>query len=363
MKSVAKETSVSTAPGRPLAAVRRFLDRIDGHGRALLSELAALSGEGRDGWTLRIVAGSRSIDAVREASGISTTIATVASPLDADGAARIREAVTRLPEPPASTAIDIDPALASQRTVQLPTRDAAYIAAILRNRVERLGPWRASKAMFGYQVEAWSEASRQAQVRVAVVSRTAVEDLTDLLAQQGLQIDRIDVGAQGSAVPILTRPSARHRRVARRIGVAYAGALAVLMAGLTAVEGYDLYLAGRIEPLRARLGADAALEGAGAPVTGRALIARKRQEHMRVGVVSEISRLLPDNAWLSALKIDGNGVEMTGKSRDVPSIIGALQASRMLDDVRFSAPTVHADGDESGEFSISATIRGKGTAP
>ncbi len=358
MKSLAGEARPRVGAGNIRGAMRLLWDGVMGRYSDFLAELSALHPEGEDGWTLRILVGDRSIEAVRDSGGAVVPLGKAAAPLGAEDAARISEAVRAQPAPPGATVIGIDPALASIKTIQLPTKDPAYIRAILRNRVERLGPWRAARALFGYSVEEWSDTGRQAQIRVAVVSRATVEELTSALAHAGLAVDRVDVDSGGHTVSILTSLSARERRRGRRIAIAYALAIGLLAAALTATVVLDTFRSRQLETLRQEMGTDiASLEGNAGPVTGRSLVTRKAHEYLRVGVLSEISRLLPDNAWLTSLKITENAIEVTGKSRDAPAIIGALQPSRLLDDVRFSAPTVHAQGDEAGEFSIAASIR------
>lgn len=365
MKSLTGETRASAGSANIDGAIRLLWDRAKERYSDLMAELVTVQHQGKDGWTLRIQVGGRSIEAVRDAGGAVMPLVTAAAPLGAEDAVRISEAVRLQPEPPAATVIGIDPALASIKTLQLPTREATYIRAILRNRVERLGPWRAARALFGYSVEEWSDTSRQAQIRVAVVSRATVEELTSALAEAGVAVDRVDVDSGGQTVSILSSPSARERRRGRRTAIGYVSAIGLLVVALTATTVVNSFLLRQLEALQQEIGTDiASMDGSTAPVTGRSLVARKAHEYLRVRVLSEISRLLPDNAWLTSLKVTENAIEVTGKSRDVPAIISALQPSRLLDDVRFSAPTVHVQGDEAGEFSIAASIRAQqGFAP
>lgn len=345
-----------------MPAFQIFTERLGARYRDVVADVVAAGAHGA-GWTLLIKVGLDRIEALRDDANGPVPLVAMPAPPDASAIAALDEALARMTAPPGSTIIRIDPALSAIRMVPLPTRDDAYIRAILRNRVERLGPWRASQALFGYVIDG-TEDGRQAQVKVAIVSRRAVDDLTSALERAGVAADRIEVGDDaGVPIQLVRALSVREQRAGRRMLAIYGAVVACLLTVLAGATGYDIYTASQLDQARLRLGTDAgaALDDGGgaqaAPVDGRILADRKAKEPLRLAVVNEISRLLPDTAWLTTLKIAGSEINMTGKARDVPSIIASVQASRILDDVRFAAPTVHTEGDDAGEFAVSASIR------
>lgn len=349
-----------------LSAVRLLYERLGARYREVVADVLAAV-DHSTGWTLSIKIGPRHIEALREDAEGPVHLATMSAPPDVTGIAALAEALARMNEPPGSTVLRVDRTLAAVRTMTLPTRDDAYVRAILRNRVERMGPWKFSQALFGYVIDGWTEHNRQAAVRVAIVGRRSIDDLTAALAKAGIAADRIEVDGDGLApVQLFRAPSAREYRVGRRMLAAYGAVVASLLVVLAGALAYDMHAAGRLDLARQTLGGDAipgnSIGGNSVAIDGRILADRKAREPLRLTVINEISRLLPDNAWLATLKITGSDVSMTGKGRDVPSIIAALQASRILDDVRFAAPTVHAEGEDAGEFSVSALIRDGGRA-
>jgi general secretion pathway protein L len=360
MTMMASEASQGTAAAGTAALVRaRALGAALGERyRALIGELASLRGARKGDWTLAITVDHERAEAYREEGAERRRLASVTAPLDAAGADTLRDALGRELAEPGSVVIRVDPSMSTTTTLPLPTREDGYIRAILRNRVERLGPWRADKALFGYRVEEWSDSSRQAHVKVAIVSRAAVEGLMATLGSVGIGADLVEVDDGIDGVPVLRLLSKRDRRLGRGLLSVYGALLAGLLVLIVGAIAYTGHALDRLEHLQRR--SDASGDLAGAP-GGTDLIARKAHETLRLRVLSEVSRILPDNTWLTALKIHGSDLELTGKSHDVPAVIGALQSSGLLDDVHFSAPTVQAEGESAGEFSVSASVHDNGS--
>jgi general secretion pathway protein L len=70
----------------------------------------------------------------------------------------------------------------------------------------------------------------------------------------------------------------------------------------------------------------------------------------------EVTRLLPDTAWLTDMTIARNVVRMSGFSKAAPAIIASLEGSPIFRDVEFTAPVVRAPGQQGQRFSLSMEV-------
>jgi general secretion pathway protein L len=167
----------------------------------------------------------------------------------------------------------------------------------------------------------------------------------------------------------------RRRRAARRrllVGLpllavaAAAGAWAVIGVSLqqarAAVEDIDRRLA-VVQPVAAEVGRLQA-EIADLEERRRALAAVAGQQVPRVPVLDEISRRIPQDAWLQSLLIDGGTVTAEGQAlalRSVAQFAASLQASPVFSAVRVhSVQQVAAAGRPVVRFRVDARLEGAG---
>ena len=69
-------------------------------------------------------------------------------------------------------------------------------------------------------------------------------------------------------------------------------------------------------------------------------------------LVEELSRLLPDDAFLEALTIDGKSMVIEGQATSPEGLISRLEASPLLSNVAFAAPVYRNPADAQSHFSI-----------
>lgn len=82
------------------------------------------------------------------------------------------------------------------------------------------------------------------------------------------------------------------------------------------------------------------------------IAALRRRSVSTVAVWEELSRLIPDSAWLQALAIGRDGLLIEGRAAAAEELIPALEASPMFANVRFASPVYKAAADASQSFSI-----------
>lgn len=239
------------------------------------------------------------------------------------------------------------------RALQIPAsavRDAAALAAL---DLERTTPLRSADVMSAV-VRATTVVPESGKValRQLVVKRETVRPLVAALAARGLEADFIDCwGDDGStALPIdflaaeraAARPPPGSRR--RLQGVLAAAAAAGIVASLAIVM---------VKHANALAVLDLDVEAArrSASVVGqqlsRAEAALADAERLRglrarrpsvVALVDEVTRLLPDGAYLTELTLEGDQLDLAGLAASAAPLLEIFEKSPLFADARFSAP-------------------------
>jgi general secretion pathway protein L len=88
----------------------------------------------------------------------------------------------------------------------------------------------------------------------------------------------------------------------------------------------------------------------------------RRAEGVRViALWEELTRRLPDSAWLTDLKVENDTILIDGYARSASELVGLIAASSMFSGVAFSAPVVREEGRASERFQIRMKIEGAGS--
>ena len=251
------------------------------------------------------------------------------------------------------------------RPLELPQRATEFLDGVVRAQIDRLTPWSASDAAFGWSEPATAGADRMA-VTVAATARALVQPLVDALtgagAECGLRFDRaagrradpvLDHSARGAldfarvrralVAVLIARRTARRRLAQRRRGV-----------GFKLGDEQD-ELTRRIAERRAAM--RAGREGGRRPRRPlRALERRKYQSPSSVIVLEVLSQILPDHTYVTELRIEGDKLRVIGVTRDAPALIRLIEQSPNFTRATFFAPTTRAPSDPGERFHIEAQI-------
>lgn len=75
-----------------------------------------------------------------------------------------------------------------------------------------------------------------------------------------------------------------------------------------------------------------------------------------VQAIEEVSRILPDTAFLQAVAIKGKNLILQGQAAQPEALIALLEASPALSAVSFSTSVYRNSSDQLANFAISAVI-------
>lgn len=252
------------------------------------------------------------------------------------------------------------------RLLELPRRASDFLDGIVRSQIDRLTPWSAADAAFGWHPSEEAGSDRMV-VTVAATARTLIDPFVAAIA--GLGADTVIVSAALQSPQPDARPIRIFEQNAGRAGglrrvrrillglLAGAGILAAASVAASAIVGAAIETQ-RDDLSRAAAERRAAMkQGHGTPSEAELdLQRRKRQTPSAVIVVEALSRILPDDTYLSELRILGGKLQIVGLTRDAPSLIRLIEQTPHFRKATFFAPTTRSPADSGEHFSIEARI-------
>jgi general secretion pathway protein L len=256
------------------------------------------------------------------------------------------------------------------KPLELPSRAAEFLDGVVRAQIDRLTPWSAEGAAFGCSKPADAGPGRIA-VTVAATAKATIAPYLQAFTRLG--VHSITISTQ----PPLATPNApaikiseenvagiqEIHRIRRILAAVLAVGCLIAAAGTVAgtIVGGNLEtrqdeLAHRIAARRASL--VAALNAPGDPVTiaQRALTRRKNETPASVIALEVLSQILPDDTYVTELRIEANKLRLTGVSLEAPALIRLIEQSRHFTRATFFAPTTRAPSDPGDRFNIEARI-------
>jgi general secretion pathway protein L len=250
------------------------------------------------------------------------------------------------------------------RPLEAPKRAAEFLDGVVRAQIDRITPWSVNEAAFGWSAPV-EIANERIAVTVAAAPRAQLVPLTQALDALGAKSVAVST-ALPDQTPITVfdesaADAAEARSVRRKLSAALL-ALALLAGSALAADivvGNRLRdrqndIAQRIAERRGllRAGADAAANSALAQ-----LERRKNASPASVIVLEALSNALPDNTYVTELRVEGTKVQVVGFTSDAPSLIRLIERSPHFSRATFFAPTTRAPSDPGDRFHIEAQIK------
>ncbi len=261
------------------------------------------------------------------------------------------------------------------RSLDFPKRAVDFLDGMIRAQIDRLSPWTASDAIFGWSTPT-DLANERVRLLLAATSKARVEPLIQfagLLGAASLAVSSEPPASEGEVGRIevfrtsLQRTAGRAIDVPRvlRLGLLGGGLAAVAVLALTAYLGSSLdaeqqQLQHRIAERRAALRLSQAAGGSAMDLLAK----RKQVTPSSVIVLEAISRVLPDSTYATELRIEGDKVQIVGLTQNAPSLIRLMEQSPQFSQATFFAPTTRSQNDPGERFHIEAHIKpyfGSGT--
>ncbi|HKT20341.1 MAG TPA: PilN domain-containing protein [Stellaceae bacterium] len=264
------------------------------------------------------------------------------------------------------------PANSALRTsVTLPLAAERNLDQVVGFELERLVPFKRDAAYYAHRIIARNKAARHLQVELTVVRRAELDAAAQAAQRVGLHATGIEIAGANPADPATliplegtARPAAHaHARIAL---AALAGVAALLVVAAIAIPFLRIQHARNAlvqQVTEARREAEASLDlqkQIDAQLQDQnLLIDRRRQTPTVTELLDVITRLTPDNTFLTELQIGNGEVHLIGASISATALLGLVDQSPSFRNAAFRSSITQDAKLNRERFDISAKIAPK----
>ena len=256
-----------------------------------------------------------------------------------------------------------------RRTVDLPVAALENLREVIGFEMDRHTPFKSSEVYYDYRVLGHEPDLKRIKVDLVVAPRAAVDGAVSLVRGWGLEPDRLEA-ADDTARPwkanLLPQGDVKPPEWRRLTGVLVVAAAVMLAVAiyLPLMQKQEVLAAAEARLASARaaaLQADALKQQVGA-LAGRSsfVVEQKRARLTVTELLDEITRLLPDDTWVLQFGRRGEQITLSGYTTKSSALIGLLEASQALEEVRFSSPVTADPRVERDRFNITAAVAARG---
>lgn len=254
------------------------------------------------------------------------------------------------------------------RRISLPAAAEENLREVLGFEMDLHTPFEASEVYYDFTIVGRDNARQQLTVDLVYAPRASVDALLDGASSLGMRTDLVTCRRRdnNNLQPVNLLPQERRR--ARRFDVkslnlALTVVLAVLVGAAITIPIVQKNRA--IEAMEAQVQAAAAEARNGAELrqnlekmadASRFLVEKKASDILAVELIDEISRILPDHAWITRLNLSSTELQVQGQSSASASLIAIIESSPYFENVRFASPVVQIQGTNNDRFHIAASV-------
>jgi general secretion pathway protein L len=331
--------------------------------RALLPRRPA--GAARTGPYLVLSVDGDGIDVIAERSGRGEKLSRI-PPLEEDGAAALASILAARRGQPVGVRFSSRSCFG--RTVELPLQAESDYARILSLDLERTTPFRAADVLSAhYGLPGQVSARGKTALRHVIVKRRTIDPLLEALRMQGIEPAFADCWDEDGRRPqpldflATTRMEKQPRRnfmpalaVTLVLLAALAASILVVrhQSALDALTALTDEARARAATVRQRV---EAAQAASAQIAAMNGLLRARLPATRI--IEELTALLPDSAYVSDLRIDGDLVEFTGFAKSAESLVPLLTRSPLFAEAGLTSPVVLDNNEDKERFSIRLRLK------
>ena len=284
-------------------------------------------------------------------------------------AARLKKARTRAGQ----TILALPRALVTVQDDELPLAAAENLKEVVGFEMDRLTPFRQDEVYFHACVLERDNEQQKLTIALTASPRATIDRFLEGLKTWGFAIDRVDIvdettaSGEGSflkGINLLPTSSAGATQLIGRavtvgllVGVVLLSGLAVLIP-LDRKERFAEALSQEVLLVRKKLSAVRNLtDEIEALEKSNRYVADVRQNTALVSrVLEDMTRLLPDDTWLSQLRLIEDRLEMTGYSQDAAQLIAVFDESPLFDKPKFRSPVTRDQRSGVERFSLTLKL-------
>jgi general secretion pathway protein L len=239
---------------------------------------------------------------------------------------------------------------------------------MIRSQIDRLTPWAANDAVFSWSAPVEIAADR-IHLTVVATPKAKVTPFVKLAEAWGVGSVALYASQDGeSATADETKVFEKHMRgsldvvrVRRILSIvllvaAIAAALSFVVADVIGggLESQQQQLSRRITERRALMRLSSGSSGDSAQTI---LARRKQNTPSSVLVLEALSEILPDNTYVTELRMEKDKLQIVGITQDAPSLVKMIEQSPHFTRATFFAPTTRSSNDPGERFHVEARLK------
>jgi len=265
--------------------------------------------------------------------------------------------------------IELSPLQAIRRRVSLPFGTEDRLSDVLGYEMDRLTPYAREDVYFDFRIESRDTERRVVNIDLVVALRQTVDVILERLKQLDIVPSKVTLrgGIAGSDQMSMNLLPARSdaRSISRREVVPVATTVCAALLAVTALAYPVAHKWLRMQELDAEierltpvaLAAQETKDQISAALRQGGFFAEKWASiPTKIQLLDEITRVIPDDTWLSQVQIKGDMVRIQGESEGASSLIGLMETSELFRDVSFSSTVTKNPRTSNDRFVIQAII-------
>jgi general secretion pathway protein L len=267
------------------------------------------------------------------------------------------------------TQLQLDAHSLLHKVLTLPAVTESRLESVLGFEMDRHTPFRADDVYYGYRISKRDAENQRIMVDLYLMPRTRLDALLQQLQNFGIAPTSVvpadsQTSFQSQTLNLL--PKAQRSSVGQQRQRSLRNRILVTVVLLALLAGFPLYeRSERVARLEAALEqprsqaqrAQQVRAEIDALAEGRQFLGRKKAAQVPVlFIIDELTRLLPDNTWLSRFELNGQTLRIQGESGSASSLIGLLEDSELLMTVDFTSPVTINPRSRRERFSIEAQL-------
>ncbi|WP_045835007.1 PilN domain-containing protein [Hyphomicrobium sp. 99] len=253
------------------------------------------------------------------------------------------------------------------RNVTLPGAAARDFPVLLSLDLERTTPFKQKDVYTAHTVDPSRSGGGRQSLRQYIIKRSLVDGLKSDIEALGLKVTSLEcIDAAGAIAPInfLEVPSGRDASLRMKLLLGLASCAVVLAAAGAYIDVSRHEAALELlqsETARLKDEAQSVRDMTAKYQTTASAIASfnqlRRETVSRVAILEELTRLLPDSAWVSDVKISGATVDISGLATSASAIVPILEKSPLFVDATSTSALTFDPLQDKERFGIRVRLR------
>ena len=253
-------------------------------------------------------------------------------------------------------------------TAPLPLAAERNLDQVVAFEFERLLPFRRNEAYYTHRIVARDKLARSLQIELTALPRSEIDDTVQAAARAGLHVSAVEIpaAASGGVSSLLALEKGRQAATASRGRVVLAALAAiVLILAAAAIALPFLRAEARLDRLTAEL-ATARREAELSAKLQNQIDAHLRDQNFLINrrlhmptvteLLDALTRLAPDDTWLTELQINGTDIRLTGAANSATALLGLIEQSTTFRNAAFRSPVVQDPRLGRERFDLGAQI-------